>query len=63
MFKILKDTRRRAVESILETVGVAEVTTDAEFDVLAAKFDIVIAEMNQGILFQLLLKFHLELTC
>lgn len=52
MFKILKDTRRRAVESILETVGVAEVTNDAEFDVLATKFDVVIAEMNQGLKFQ-----------
>jgi len=48
MFKILKDTRRRAVESILETVGVAEVTNDPEFDALAPKFDVVIAEMNQG---------------
>jgi hypothetical protein len=47
MLKSLKDARRRAVESILETVGASEVTIDQEFDHLSTKFEIVIQELNQ----------------
>ena len=47
MLKILKDTRRRTVESILEAVGASEINVDQEFDQLVPKFDIVIQELNQ----------------
>lgn len=46
MFKIFKDQRRRAVETIYETVGAAEITSDNEFEVFEKKFETVIAELN-----------------
>jgi hypothetical protein len=47
MYKAIKDVRRRAVESLLETVGASEVTVDKDFDELSIKFETVIQELNQ----------------
>jgi len=46
MFKAVKDIRRRVVETVLESVGSTERTTDEEFDKLYEKFNGMISSMK-----------------
>jgi len=47
MFKGLKDARRRMTETVLAKVGASERTTDPNYDAHVAKFDVMIADMNE----------------
>mmetsp|Transcript_20377 Transcript_20377/g.18517 ORF Transcript_20377/g.18517 Transcript_20377/m.18517 type:complete len:465 (-) Transcript_20377:28-1422(-) len=47
MLKVLKDTRRRVVETVLENVGVSERTVDEEYDLYVTNFNELIADMNE----------------
>lgn len=47
MFKTMKDARRRMTQTVLATVGSAEKTEDPNYDAHVAKFDVMIADMNE----------------
>jgi hypothetical protein len=47
IYQVLKNVRRRSVETILQTVGASEHTVDEEFDTLSVKFDVMIQDMNE----------------
>ncbi len=47
IFKSLKDARRRAVETVLATVGVSEETVDEEFNVHHKKFMDMVGDLNE----------------
>ncbi len=47
IFKSLKDARRRAVETVLQTVGASENTEDKEYDVLHDKFLEMMEDLNE----------------
>lgn len=47
MFKGLKDFKRRSVQTLLESVGNAEITVDEEYDVHVKKFHIMLQQMTE----------------